>query len=584
MTKKSGNNKNPNHSVADLTEPNLINPAGAGLTSDVKWLAGVLFVCLFYLVLKMFTMHPYSSDEFIYLSQGKMVADGLVPYKDFPMAHPPLQALFTAALFKLFGYDFVGFRLIGTLWALIAGVLLSIVVKREYGSVASVFSLALYILAYEPLRASIHFTGVNMTIALLMAALLAFRLKNVLFCAIMCVLAVYTRLYALPAVLAILISSYLSDKKETLKLVMYGGGFGALLFVVFGMWTGFAEMSNDIFLFQAQKTAMGEEKLSFMRDAVLFHNAVPFFLFILGALTLIIAYFKTADSTGSKNRLKSKAVSGDKQDYSLLWLSVSSVILILGILLNMDRVWMYYFVLAFPFGAIIGGWMVSVWLLNYRSLLNLNTEAKRSFVSPVWLRVSLALFIVFYLVSPRFERRLEYYKTAMRDPQKKTATYVWRDGHLPSGVNSLMKSLFWKDVRVVGDNYSSFTFFLWHSSRVIDFIFEVADEVKKRAKAGDTVFGDSGTTPLISLLTQLGIAGNEVDTNIERYRSGNASAEELARKIDIPSTRFVVLRDKFGVAVLPEIQQLVNRNYKEVKSWRSPTGFTLRLFERLPSK
>lgn len=553
------------------------------MAASLGWLAGVLFVASFFLVLKMFTLHPYSSDEFIYLCQGKFIADGLTPYKDFPMAHPPLQALFTAGVFKLFGYDFIGFRLLSTLWALVAALLLAVVVKREFGAVASVAAMALYILAYEPLRASIHFTGVNMTIALLMGALLAFRMKNMLVCALMCVLAVYTRLYALPAVLAMVVSGYLSNKQDTIKLSAYGVGFGAFFFIIFGIWTGFGSMMNDIFLFQAQKTAMGEDKLSFMRDAVLFHNAVPFFLFVIGSVTLLITYFMNASgkSTNAKAKAKAKTSSANTEDHSLLWLAMLSVLLILGILLSMDRVWMYYFVLAFPFGAVVGGWMVSVWLANMRSVFFLSKDGVRTFVSPVWLRVSLGLFVFFYLLSPRFERRLEYYKTAMRDPQKRTATYVWRDGYLPASINSVVKSLFWKDVRVVGDNYSSFTFYLWHSSRVIDFIFEVADEVKKRAKPGDTIFGDSGTTPLVSLLSQLGIADHEVDTNIERYRSGNADARELAKRIDIPSTRFLILRDKFGVAVLPEIQELVNRNYKEVKSWRSPTGFTLRLFERL---
>jgi hypothetical protein len=39
-----------------------------------------------------------------------------------------LQAIL-ATLFKMFGYDFEGFRLLGTLWSLLAGVLLAILVK-----------------------------------------------------------------------------------------------------------------------------------------------------------------------------------------------------------------------------------------------------------------------------------------------------------------------------------------------------------------------------------------------------------------------------------------------------------------------
>lgn len=559
-------------------------PVNNQIPGNFWWMAGVLFVSAFFLILKMFTLHPYASDEFIYICQGKFIADGLVPYKDFPMAHPPLQAIFTALLFKVFGYNFIGFRLLGSFWSLVAGVFLAIIVKREYGRVASVFSMALFILAYEPLRASIHFTGVNMTIALLMCAVLLYRMNAVFLCALFCVLAVYTRLYALPAVLAIAISCYISNKKEVLKLTSYGMGLGLLFFIVFGFWTGFGNLMNDVFLFQAQKTAMGEDKLSFMRDAVLFHNAVPFFIFILGCISLVILFFKKISGSGTKSKEKFKPTSVKQGSHPLLWLSVSSVVLILGILLSMKRVWMYYFVLAFPFGAIIGGWMVSNWLVNVKAIFSIKGRNNESpAFSASWLRASLALFLVFYFISPRFERKLEYYKAAMRDPQKRSATYVWQDGNLPDVFNTAVKNLFWRDVRVIGNNYSSFTFYLWHCSRVLDVIFEIAEEVKKMAKSGDTLFGDSGTVPLVSLLTNLGIAGNEVDTNIERYRSGNADPRELIEKIDKTATRFILLRDKFGVAVLPEIQNMVARNYKEVKSWRSSTGFTIRLFERISS-
>ncbi|MBK9402113.1 MAG: hypothetical protein IPN36_15095 [Bacteroidetes bacterium] len=53
----------------------------------------------------------------------------MIPYKDFPHGSPSITSDFCSNAFKMFGYDFEGFRLLGTLWSLLAGVPLAILVK-----------------------------------------------------------------------------------------------------------------------------------------------------------------------------------------------------------------------------------------------------------------------------------------------------------------------------------------------------------------------------------------------------------------------------------------------------------------------
>ncbi len=549
------------------------------------WMAGIAVVAVIFLIFKMYNLHPYSSDESIYICQGKLVADGFTPYKDFKMAHPPLQTLFIALLFKTVGYDFTFFRILPALWTLLGGIILAIVVRRELGSIASVFSMAFYILAYEPMRASIHFTAVNMTIALLMCALLSQRSKSLLLCAIFSVFAVFTRLYALPAFLALLIFTWLHDKREAYKLTGYGLTAGLFLFLLMGVWTGFSDFINNVFMFQAQKTSMRSEQVAFMRDGVLFHNAIPLVMFILGTLTALIYFFKKSVNNDSiRKAKKQKQTAVANEDISLVWFSASTVIFMLMILLNLKRVWMYYYVLAFPFAAIASGYMISVWVRYFSSILmKPRSQTPAAHYSPYWTIGSLVIFFAVYMVSHKLERRLDYYKEAMRDPAKRKAYYTWVDGRLPGFVNKAIKNIFWEEERTVGNTYSSFTYYLWHSSRVLDITDELLTEVDSRSSEDDKIFGDSGTVPLLSLLGNRGIANNEIDTNIEQFRSGNINAKELVQKIDIPSTRLVILRDKFGVATVPEIQNMINRNYREVKALKSKTGFTIRVFERLPA-
>jgi len=558
------------------------NNANFSFSKYIFWILGVLLVSLIFFVLKMYNLIPYSSDEYIYIAQGKLIAEGLTPYKDFSMAHPPVQALFIALMFKVFGYHFVLFRMLAAGWALLGGIVLAMIVKRELGAIASVFSMALYILAYEPLRASIHFTGVSMTIALLMFALLFHRRNNLLLCAVFCVLAVFTRLYALPAVFSLVLFTWWSSRKEALELARYGVFSGLILFVLFSVWTGFSAFMNDVFLFQASKTPMRAEQIAFMRDAVLFHNAVPLILFILGAITVTSKYFNAIkEATDAKKSKKAKIQNQEYNDIRFVLFSVITVLMILMILLNMSRVWMYYYVLAFPFAAIVGGWMIAQWW-NFISnqIRKISSAGIHQQINPKWAMASLTVFVLFYFASPKLEHRLDYYKEFLQSGKNKETNYVWKDGILPSSINSTVKNIFWKDTRILGNRYNSFTYYLWHSCRELDITDELVEFVKANCTPEKRIFGDSGTVPLISLLSGRNIAGNRVDTNIEQFRSGNVDAKKLVREIDNASTQLIILRDKFGVAVLPEIQNMINRNYTEVKSLRSKTGFTLRVFER----
>lgn len=582
MRKKSGlqpSKVDSSHQqISEVSE--LPNPASRNV-EFLFWLLAVCVVGIIFLIIKMYNIHPYIGDEGIYISQGKLVANGLVPYKDFSLAHPPVQTLFIAFVYQLFGYDLFVFRMIPALWSLFGGVLIAVLVRKELGIWASIFAMSFYILAYEPLRASIHFTGVNMTIALLMVAFLTQRNKQWISCAVFCVLAVFTRLYALPAVLALLIFTCWENKENGIKLFKYGAGMGFLTFVAIGFWTGFSALINNVFLFQSNKTSMQEDQVDFMRDAVLFHNSIPFALFLIGTITWLIYYFKNKSNNDQLARNK-KVKVGEKLNLSLVGFSIFTVFFILMILLNMSRVWMYYYVLAFPFAAITSGWMVSQWIDFLKGKIVKNKlDHHLNNLSATWASASIFLFVIFYFASCKLEHRLDYYKEAMRNPAKKTASYTWVDGRVPEFINQIMKSVFWEDVRVVGDKYSSVTYYLWHSSRVFDIADEMVNEVAKRCTPADSIFGDSGTVPLLSLMSNRGIAGNFIDTNSEQFRSGNIDAKVLVNQINKPTTRLIILRDKFGVATIPEIQRLVQMNYKEVKALRSNTGFTLRVFERI---
>jgi hypothetical protein len=537
-----------------------------------------------YLTLKMFAINKVAGDEHIYVYQAQLIADGETPYADFAMAHPPLQALATGALLALFGYDSTLIAMVPIAWCLIAGIVLAVLVRRELGTVAAIAATALFLLAYEPLRASSHATGVNMTLALLLGAFLAFRKGRVPLAAGLCVAAVFTRLYAAPGVMALTLFALVADRRSGLKLIAWGAGFGAAVVLASGLWTGFGDMINDMLRYHAQKTPMKPDELAGMRDAVLFHNATTFFAFVAGGLALLAAIVRAERRAAGKTtwaRLRA-SVTGARLGLPLL--CALTAVAFLAILLNMDRVWMYYFVPPFPFAAVLGGWLIARWVAAAVRLVRARLRTATVAVDrPALLGLGalLAAFALALALSPGLEARLGYFQRALdQDPKQRTSSYTWRPGLLPDALNDLVRTTIWRDERTIGEPYCSFTYLLWHESRILDIADEMVAEIERRTGPDDEIFGDSGTVPLLALLSGRRIAANEVDTNIQRYRSGNADPKELVERIDHPRTKLIILRRNFGVAGVKQVRELVQRSYRLVSQHRASDGKSLAIYER----
>lgn len=547
--------------------------------------AGAFLVGAFYLVLKSFSLGAYAGDEHIYLYQAKLIADGFTPYREFAMAHPPVQALLTAVVFKIAGYHFLLGRTLPIAITLAGGLGLAWMARRELGAIAGIGAMALALLAYEPLRASSHFTGVETAVTLLVFAWLTGRQNRIVLCAILCAAAVATRLYAIPGVAALLVATLARDPRRGARLTLFGAAFGAAAFIALGLWTGFGNLFHDVVAYHAEKTAMSEAALTNIRWSVLFHNVVPAGLFALSlpAMLYAVANRWAAQSEEPSIPRRLRAATSEA-GVGLPVAGAFAAILMLALLLNMDRIWIYYFVPSFPFAALGGGWLVAVWIRGLARLAKVRGRIRAAGISrgaAIGGAIALAAFCVILVLGPLLERKLAYYdKEIAKAAEEKHHAYTWRDGAIPGLANRTVRSLLWTDDRVVGNRYSSFTYYLWHESRTLDIVDAAVAEIADRTAPGDEIFGDSGTVPLLALLVGRGIAGLEVDTNIQRYHSGNSAPRDLVARIDRPTTRIVFLRSRFGVARLKELQALLQEKYTAVRTFRTDKGQVFQMFER----
>lgn len=556
---------------------------------NAAWLGGVAFVLAVFMVFKMYAAHAVNGDENIYLYQGKLVSEGVAPYSGFAMAHPPLQSLFTGLLFSLVGYDFLLGRLLPFLFCLTGAAVLAFMVRRELGAIASVAATAIYVLSYEPMRASAHYTGVNMTVAMSIFFVLAYRLGHIRTTAVLCVAAVFTRLYAIPGVMVLVAYALFADRRQALRLIGWGAALGTAAFVVVGIWTGFGELIQNTLFYHAHKTAMSADEVARMRNTVLFHNVDIAVLFLLAQTAWLFVTLRQYDATDRKlDRMARLRTAIEQSGTGLVILSSAIAFFFMVILLRLDRVWMYYFIPSFPFAAVAAGWLVSIWIRGAARLTMALTKGVKADFPPGALPASLVLvglFVLGMLLGPQVETSLGYYKNAMkRPPEQRVQKYEWVPGLLPDSINNLVRSLFWRDERMIGAWYNRFTYLLWHECKYLDIAEEAAATIERETSPQGEVFGDSTTLPLFALLSDRRIAANEVDTNIQRYRSGARDPTEMVALIDRPETEMIVLRHQYGVAGLREVMDLVKNKYRMVRKLRASYGAMYFFFKRKPER
>ena len=509
-----------------------------------------------------------------------------LPIRILPWPILPCRPLPQRFSLNFFGYHFELTRFWPIFWAFSGGLILAILVRAELGGPASIFTSAFFLLSYETLRASSHFTGVNMTVALFLFAVYAYRRQWTLITAAFCVFAVFTRLYALPCVVVLLVFAIFENWQRGLRLFTRTVYFGSLVFILIVLWGGFGNVVENLVTYQALKTAMKSGQLEMIRNTVLFHNAplaLATALSFLALLAKTIAQIQNSGEAETPALVRLRAVlTGPK--HGLLYLSLIITTVVLLILMGLKRVHMYYFVLVFPFAAVLSGWLLAGWwgyilalARPKRKMLLAGSRPSRVFGGAVLF----VLFAVGYWQSPKLENNLPYFERAMqKTPPERIHNYTWQPGFLPPLIDEAVKKIIWRDTRIIGERYSSFTFLLWHESRVLDIVDEVVATIESNTSDAGKIFGDASTVPLFALKSGRAIAANEVDTNIQRYRSKVVNPNKLIDRIDKSDTELIILRHNFGVAGLPEVIALVQRKYKHLKSVKTAQGKLYDIFKR----
>jgi hypothetical protein len=240
-------------------------------------------------------------------------------------------------------------------------------------------------------------------------------------------------------------------------------------------------------------------------------------------------------------------------------------------------VWRYYYAVVFVGASVTAALLVYAIFLGLKGLPRLLAERKHGGAawSPVVFAVALILAFVFgwrhdltlgrkYKIwnedkgdkqadcearSCAFRCTNDGYVDGVCDVAKGCeCLYGWQDspaGWVPRWLNSALRSTFWGGESIPdGIRYWSLENTLWHESRgapVEERFLEAARAIGRRACDGDTVFGDSGTAPMLANLAGLRVAGSVFDTNQQRFATGFIDPRETVAQIKADHLRFLVV-------------------------------------------
>jgi hypothetical protein len=563
--------------------------------------AALGLVCAFFLTLKAYSLRWEVGDENIYLYMAWAFGDhGAWPYRDYFFAHPPLHLAPGMLLYSFAEVTPFTARLIPVAATLGSAVFVFLAARRRAGRLAAVLAAGLFLMAFDLLRASSHWTGINLSVLWLTAGLWALLGRRTLLAGVFFALGVCTGTYVLPGALMALALALLLSFRAGLRFLL---GFGApwlVLQIAAGVLGG-ADYWQAVYGYHLAKPA----KEGVSRDMIARVLTDNFALALGGLLGPLVAWLEGRLGAWLGQGRQARPALARAGFLALGWawlrralwedaggLARVGALWAFGYLLfilMLPRVFPFYFLLMFPALALAGGFAWARWLAW---LLGLTRQARAR--GPGWLRAAGVLVGLAGAVLAAYAARVPVQRALL--PGYVRASDVpmrWHDAQLPSWLNAALRACCWEDVARARAEYGTLTEVLFHESRSFEAAEELAAHVRAHSRPDETLFGDSSSAGLVALLSGRRLQADFADTNTLRFSSGVASAEDTIRLVDRPSLRFVLVSGSLGkgsdgqpvprygmFASLPAFRRWLEDGWQVARVVRDRTKGTFFLLER----
>ncbi|PJC45514.1 hypothetical protein CO037_01165, partial [Candidatus Pacearchaeota archaeon CG_4_9_14_0_2_um_filter_30_8] len=269
------------------------------------WIISSLFF-----ILKIFELKFKFSDGYIYMYMAKSILEGMVPYRDFFFASPPLQ-IYLISIMKIFtGENLILLKLIPIIVTVGSSFFIFKFMQKKFGNFEGLVASTLYLFSFLILLTTDYMTGIHITTFFILGMIYFIETDKPFIAGIFASLAILTRLYAPFPVLGSLIYFWIYKRKQIFKFIL-----GTLCLLVpislFFEIISKGEYLNQIFFFRLKLiSGIGLSKFSVLKffifgDLFLILGSIVYFFFdkekrklalpILATVFSIILYIVYSD-------------------------------------------------------------------------------------------------------------------------------------------------------------------------------------------------------------------------------------------------------------------------------------------------
>jgi hypothetical protein len=203
----------------------------------------LITVSIAFLIIKIPQIDFRYGDENIYFYEAQLITQGQFPYRDFFFASPPLELLFLAGIIFIFGFNvwilklFLLGIILATAWLIFATVRGFRGVRG--GELAGLCAAIFYLFSFLNLTTSDYYSGAQLTIFFFVLALYLISLKKPIAAGVTVALSFFTRFYAAPLILALIIYLLLKERKQFWRFIFSAGTLFILINVA--LYLGFGQ-------------------------------------------------------------------------------------------------------------------------------------------------------------------------------------------------------------------------------------------------------------------------------------------------------------------------------------------------------
>jgi len=512
--------------------------------------AGVAIFC--YLVLKAFALHPQRVDEGIYFYDAVRLAEGARLYREIFFAHPPLQLLLPTLLVRVFGYHFMLLKALPQLAGAAQGLFVFLIARRVFKSnLAGVVAAVALLFADDFLKASSYATGIDEADALLFGGLLAALHRKPRVAGALAGAAAMNLLQVAPTAIVLVGAMWWNDRRDGKRAAIAFGAVVAVAHVV-GIAYGGGDFFDQVYSYHLHKTVA--EDAGSRQLGILY--ADDLFLFVGGTVALALGWTRIEPRVEVRRFLRASSIAVAVEIFAMA---------------TRPRVFPFYFQPVFAPFALAIGWAAARGLSSLRAAKSWRERAAPSamLLAVLILPTLLTTPITEVVSSTRAEQRRNY---AQR--------YEWKEAPLVGPLNGVVRALLWSGgERVAGSFHIAATEYLWNQSRSFDSYDAIVDAVV-RSERQSTLFGDSGTVPLVALGAHRRIAGDFADTNAQRFASGATPAAQAIAQLEAAPPTLLLASGDAGVFSIEAFQRWRDERYVVEARFADHHGVRYTLYRR----